>query len=244
MTGYNQGRGRGAPEPGSSAFNTGAFGRGSGRGTTTQPTSPIVSRTGNPFRGPPRGRGAPSQGTSGFGRGVGLGDPRSSGRNEPSIFAANQPAPVDSRLAPAAQDTLIATFKRLHLDGDFPHRPSWGNEGRPIKLRANFFPVEYPRVELYDYTVKLEPSVNIKRVRKRVYQLLEKAPEFEPFKDHVVHDSGGRLIASRKLPIPETGIIISIPFFDEDEEGASANSKIYHLTITPNNTLDTENLNR
>ncbi|KAG8947603.1 hypothetical protein FRC00_009030, partial [Tulasnella sp. 408] len=150
---------------------------------------------------------------------------------------------MDPRLDESTQNALIGSFNRMQLRGRFPHRPGWGTAGTPVTMRTNHFAITYPAAKLYDYTVKMEPRAKIRRIRKRVWQLLEEAPEFLPFKNHVVHDSGARIISSRYLPLPPNGLNVSIRHYDEDEDGPNENSVIYTLNITFNTQLDTNDLN-
>ncbi|KAG8905078.1 hypothetical protein FRB99_000726 [Tulasnella sp. 403] len=167
----------------------------------------------------------------------------SHGSEHPAFFAADQPAILDPRFNDSDQDALIGAFNRLRLRGPFPHRPGWGSSGTAVTLRANHFPITFPRTRFYDYTIRIVPRPSIRRIRTRIFQLLEQAPEFAPFGAHVVHDGGGRLISSRVLPIPPAGLDVVIHHYDEDEDGPSPRSVKYTMNITFNATLNTEDLN-
>ncbi|KAG8933796.1 hypothetical protein FRC01_007042, partial [Tulasnella sp. 417] len=168
--------------------------------------------------------------------------PQPSGQR-PTFFGSGQPAVLDPRLDENTQNALIGSFNRMQLRGRFPHRPGWGTAGTPVTMRTNHFAITYPAAKLFDYTVKMEPRAKIRRIRKRVWQLLEEAPEFLPFKNHIVHDSGARIISSRYLPLPPNGLNVSIRHYDEDEDGPDENSVVYTLNITFNTQLDTNDLN-
>lgn len=170
--------------------------------------------------------------------------PRPSPATERTFFASESPATLDPRLSDAAQNALVSSFSNLRLKGKFPHRPGWGSEGAPALMRTNHFNITYPNTRLYDYSVKIEPRPTIRRIRRRLFQLLEDAPAFAPFKSHVVHDSGGRIISSRILPIPPTGVVIHIRHYDSDEDGPNERSMTYLMTIAFNTQLDTDHLNR
>lgn len=162
----------------------------------------------------------------------------------PVFFAAGQPAELDSRLSDSAQDSLVSAFDNLRVHGRFPRRPSWGTTGTAVTLRSNHFAITYSNAKLYDYTVKIEPKPTIRRIRRRIFQLVEDAPEFAPFKNHVVHDSGGRLISSRPLPIPPNGLDVVIRHYDEDEQGPGPRSPLYVVSIAYNTQLEPEHLNK
>ena len=161
-----------------------------------------------------------------------------------ACYASDQPAVVDARLDDQSQNALIGAFNRLRVRGKFPNRPGWGTSGKPVTMRANHFAITYSTARIYDYTVKIEPKPNIRRIRKRIFQLLEQAPEFASFKPHTVHDSGGRIISSKVLPIPLTGQEINVRYYDEDEEAPHPHSITYVVTITFNSQLDIDTFNK
>lgn len=160
------------------------------------------------------------------------------------IYAFGRPALLESRLNDDVQDALVTAFGSLSVTSGFPHRPGWGTVGEPVKYRVNHFPIQFPKTVLYDYRVRIDPKPTIARIRKRIYNLLEATPEFAHFRDHIVHDSANRMIASRRLPIPAQGTSISLRYFDEDEPGPTPRSVVYTLTITYNTQLDTHSLSR
>jgi eukaryotic translation initiation factor 2C len=166
------------------------------------------------------------------------------GLHSSSVFAAGQPAVIDSRLMDNSQDALIASFKSLKLrHDDLPLRPGFGTVGVPIKLRANFFPVKVPKGSLYEYDVAITPTSGtaIKRVRRRIFQLAEDSRDWTAagLKGFVAHDHASKLIAAKKLQQPLT---IKVPFYDEDESGPKDGGKEYTLTITFVQTMETESL--
>ncbi|KAG8882866.1 hypothetical protein FRB98_003417 [Tulasnella sp. 332] len=163
-------------------------------------------------------------------------------RNE-LIFAEYTPANIDPRLSDTTQDALVDSFQSLKLSTTFPHRPGWGTAGEPCRYRVNHFPVTFPGTQLFEYRIKIDPRPTITRIRKRVFAILETSPEFVPFKDHIVHDNASRLIASRRLPIPDGGISIIVRHYDEDEAGPTVRSTTHTLTITYITQLDTDSLN-
>ncbi|KAG8934182.1 hypothetical protein FRC02_010448 [Tulasnella sp. 418] len=164
----------------------------------------------------------------------------------PGIFAPNVPAILDARLEDdALQQSLVSRFNTLQLTGDFPYRSNWGTVGTPVKLRANHFALNYQKGQLlWDYSVKIEPAVSVKRIKKRIFALLENSRDFQEFKSHVVHDSAGRLISSVKLPLPDGGIKIPVQFYDEDQDGPPANAKVYNVSVALVNELDTSSLDK
>ncbi|KAH9474635.1 Protein argonaute PNH1 [Psilocybe cubensis] len=222
--GDSRGRGRGGPPGGRGG------GSPSGRG------SPDSGRgRGGPPRGGYQGGGGPPRGGfQGGGRG---GGPREQG----GIFQGG-PANVDARLTDNSQDALVAAFRNLQLKPkELPLRPGFGTSGKPIKLRANFFPVKMPKGPLYEYDVSISPSTSIKRVKRRIFQLAEQTPAWaaQGLRGSVAHDHSAKLISSKTLPQP---LAIRVPFYDEDESGAKPGGKEYTLTFTFTQNIDTSGL--
>ena len=150
-----------------------------------------------------------------------------------SIFRSGVPANIDPRLTDNSQDLLISALKTLRTHpNELPVRPGFGTEGRPIKLRANFFPIKIRSSTYFEYDVAISPVAGtaIRRVKRRIFQLAEQTPDWERFglKNNVAHDHSAKLISAKALPQP---LSIRIPFYDEDEQ-PKAGGKEYTLTIT------------
>lgn len=47
-----------------------------------------------------------------------------------------------------------------------PLRPDFGTMGRAIKLQANFFEMEIPRLEVYHYDIDIKPEKCPRRVNR------------------------------------------------------------------------------
>ncbi|KAI0050290.1 argonaute-like protein [Auriscalpium vulgare] len=212
-------RGRGSPGPGGGDGYRGRGGGGDGgfRGGGGD-------FRGRGFGGPPRGRG---------------------GREQGGVFAPGGPANIDARLD-ASQDQLVASFKSLTLQhDDLPLRPNFGTVGTAIKLRTNFFPVRLPKGPLHEYDVSISPAqgTKIRRVKRRIFQLAEQAPDWveKGLRGNVAHDHSAKLIAAKVLVQPLT---IRVPFYDEDEDGprTDGKGKEYTLTIKYIQAIDTGNL--
>ena len=93
-----------------------------------------------------------------------------------SIFRSGVPANIDPRLIDNSQDLLINALRTLKQNpNELPVRPGFGTEGRPIKLRANFFPIKIRSSTYYEYDVALSPVAGtaIRRVKRRIFQLAE-----------------------------------------------------------------------
>ena len=150
-----------------------------------------------------------------------------------SVFQAGAPANIDNRLTDGSQDAVVNALRSVRLrPDDLPVRPGFGNDGRPIKLRANFFPIKVRSGKYYEYDVALSPVAGtaIRRVKRRIFQLAEQSPEWERFglKNAVAHDHSAKLVSPKPLPQP---LSIRVPFYEEDDEKPKT-GKEYTLTIT------------
>lgn len=162
------------------------------------------------------------------------------------MFAPTQAANIDARLSDNSEQALVASFRNIRLErDDLPLRPDFGTKGRPIKLRANFFPVKVPKGPLHEYEVSISPSMNtaMRRVKRRIFQLAEQTSDWarNGLQGNVAHDHASKLIAAKKLVQP---LKIKVPYYDEDEEGPKAGGKEYMLTIEYARDIDTNGLLR
>ncbi|KAK7436896.1 hypothetical protein VKT23_018916 [Stygiomarasmius scandens] len=162
----------------------------------------------------------------GYGRGGGRGGFGRGGPPGETIFG--RPAPIDSRLEGNAQEQLINAFKALQVDPRRPLRPGFGTRGTPITVRANFFPVRLPKNPIYDYEVEIHPTTDIKRLKKRIFELLEQCPQGQQFIRHIAHDKSRRLVSAKRLPQP---LSIPITFVEDGEPGPRQNAKVYTVSI-------------
>ncbi|KAG6865176.1 hypothetical protein C0991_004724, partial [Blastosporella zonata] len=248
--GSDRGRGRGSGGPptgrGSPEFRGGDRGGYRGRGGDGHGGSGFrggEGRGGGGFRGGDRGggggfRGGDRGGFRGSGGGRG-GGPREQG----GVFAPG-PVDIDARLSDNSELALVASFANIKLGGDdLPLRPDFGTKGRPVKLRANFFPVKIPKRPLYEYEVTISPAAKttMRRVRRRIFQLAEQSRDWarKGLQGNVAHDHASKLISAKKLDQPLT---IKVPYFDEDEDGPKAGGPQYVLTIEFSRDIDTQGL--
>ncbi|KAJ7117885.1 argonaute-like protein [Mycena crocata] len=236
--GQRGGRGRG-----------GDRGRGGGRGggpSAGGPPSGPGPRGGGPLgapMGPPRGGGPPPP----RGRGDFRGGPSRGGfgRGGPGggsvIFAEGAPANIPPRLSNESHDQLIKSFSTLKPNPDRPLRPGYGTLGTPITLRANFFPVRVPAGPIFDYTMEINPKTNINRLRDRIFFLLEQSTVCRPLLPHIAHDRSQRLVSARRLPQP---LDVSVPFYEDGENGPRAGATVYTVSIKFDKELDVAELTK
>lgn len=145
----------------------------------------------------------------------------------------------------ARGDTLIKTLSALPPTAGQgpkpPIRPGYGTRGQPITLRANHFALKVPKAPVFEYRISFQPAVTIKRVRKRLLEILDATPEFQKFKAFLAHDASEKLIATRKLPQP---LEFTVKLFDEDEDRANERSKTYLISIAFIKEINIDNLYR
>ena len=121
------------------------------------------------------------------------------------------------------------------LQTELPLRPGYGALGRPITLRANFFPVKLPKQPFYDYNVEITPKTDINRLKKRIFFLLEQSPLCLPYTGYIAHDRSMRLVSARELPQP---LEIQVPFYEDGESGPRPGATVYTVSITYFRNLD------
>ncbi|KAJ3563363.1 hypothetical protein NP233_g8987 [Leucocoprinus birnbaumii] len=222
-----RGRGRGS-DRGRGGFpdrGRGGFERGRGRGGGQSPAS---SDSGFRGRGGDRGRG----------RGGSRGPP-------PGIYSPpGRATQIDGRLRDKTQDELIQAFKSVKIDDtDFPLRPGYGESGRQVALRTNFFSVSIPKGPFYEYKVNITPAASVRRVRRRIFELAEDTAIWQTtLAGSVAHDHSAKLVARQRLPEPLT---VRVAFYDEDEDPPAPGTppkKEYTLTFEFIQELETESL--
>ncbi|KDR72808.1 hypothetical protein GALMADRAFT_158483 [Galerina marginata CBS 339.88] len=233
--GRGQQRGRGGP----GSFPSGRGGRGSPSQASSQD-----SGTSTPAD---RGRGGGGGGGRGFDRGGGGGGGRGGGGPRggrggfggPVIFQENVQPQIPPRLSAANLQQLITGFKSLKVKPERPLRPGYGTAGTAITLRANFFALKVPQGPVYDYVVEILPKTDINRIKMRLFDILERSPNFQQFLPYVAHDRSQRLVCSKKLPQP---LDVQVPFFEDHEKGPGKDPKTYTFSIKFERELNTSEL--
>ncbi|KAF5345034.1 hypothetical protein D9758_010462 [Tetrapyrgos nigripes] len=174
-----------------------------------------------------RGGGRGGGGRGGGGRGGPTGGGGRGGPSGPVIFG--NPSPVDTRLQGNAQDMLINAFRSLEISPDRPVRPGFGTRGKEITVRANFFPVRVPKdLVIYEYDVDIQPNTDIKRLKKRIFELLEQSTPGQQMIRYIAHDKSKRLVSARQLPQP---LNVAVPFYEDGEPGPRQNARVYTVSI-------------
>src|SRR6266576_3310214 len=187
------------------------------------------------------------------------------GHSATKIFSEGVAARLPRRLEGDSQNQLIQAFKSVTRQPKRPLRPGFGALGNGITLRANFFPVRLPKGPFWDYKVIIhvvepegEPERSRKgkerdtgqpsakrggkdgsrltaRMKRRLFQLLENDPSFEPYHAHIVHDYSQRIISAKELPQP---LDILSRYVEEGEQGPRENAKLYNISIELDGRID------
>jgi hypothetical protein len=207
---------------GTSRGRGGRGGRGSDAGSMTLRGASPATRAG---RGSGRGRGrasilAPAT----------TGQPYTRGRGGPPpgpIYQENVQARLPSQLEPAAPTR--------------PLRPTYGTVGDPVILRTNFFAIKVRKAPFYDHIVTVEPKTDIRRLRTRLFQLLEQSPSIQPHLSYIAHDNSQRLVSAKRLPQP---LQVPIQFYEDNEQGPGPNAKVYTVSIALEREFDSTELEK
>ncbi len=145
-----------------------------------------------------------------------------------------------------SQDALIASFQTLRIgERELPSRPGFGTYGQPIKLRANFFPINVPKGPLYEYAVAMNPTVSNRQLKRRIFQLAEETDVWKKagLTGRVAHDRAAKLVASFKIPQP---LEIKISYTEEgtEDDEKPKEPKDYVMNINYVQPLETQPLTK
>jgi len=138
------------------------------------------------------------------------------------------------------EDKLVAVKTRTN-EPLMPPRPNFGTKGISTLVRANYFPVALPTQTLFKYDVAMTPDPKIKRIRKRVFQLLE-LTSFRATRDLMATDYAKTIITAKKLEIADDKLQVEVRYYDADQEGPHEKSKVYAVTITLVQLLEPDSL--
>ena len=165
-----------------------------------------------------------------------------------SVYAPTQTANLDGRLLDGSEEAVVKSLRDIDPDeGEQAFRPDFGVLGKPIHLRANFFPMNVPERPLYEYDVKISPDLKVRQVRRRIFQLLEKTPDWlqHGLVNSVAHDHSKKLISTNKLVQP---LAIKVPYPEESEpkvrEGPKPGGRLVKRRRRLRSTLSQSNLSK
>uniref|UniRef100_A0A673LRY1 Protein argonaute-3-like n=1 Tax=Sinocyclocheilus rhinocerous TaxID=307959 RepID=A0A673LRY1_9TELE len=107
----------------------------------------------------------------------------------------------------------------LSLSGDVgaqalfsvPRRPGYGTVGKPIKLLANCFQVEIPKMDVYLYEVDIKPEKCPRRVNREVVDSMVQHFKVTIFGDRrPVYDGKKSLYTANPLPVAPAGVDLDV----------------------------------
>ena len=134
---------------------------------------------------------------------------------------------VDPRVTQVENKLVASPRSRSTL----PPRPDYGTEGVATCVRANYFPVALPTKTLYKYDVSMSPEPKIKRIRKRIFELLEYSA-FQVTKDLMATDFAKTIITAEKLKLSNDKLQVEVRYYDSDQQGPDERSKVYVCTVS------------
>ncbi|XP_041421426.1 protein argonaute-2 isoform X1 [Xenopus laevis] len=83
-----------------------------------------------------------------------------------------------------------------------PPRPDFGTSGRTIKLQANFFEMDIPKIEIYHYDIDIKPEKCPRRVNREIVEHMVQHFKAQIFGDRKpVFDGRKNLYTAMPLPI-------------------------------------------
>uniref|UniRef100_A0A674EZP0 Protein argonaute-3-like n=1 Tax=Salmo trutta TaxID=8032 RepID=A0A674EZP0_SALTR len=92
-----------------------------------------------------------------------------------------------------------------------PRRPGFGTMGKPIKLLANCFQVDIPKMDIYLYEVDINPEKCPRRVNREVVDSMVKHFKVTIFGDRrPVYDGKRSLYTANPLPVATAGVDLDV----------------------------------
>uniref|UniRef100_A0A671MGA4 Protein argonaute-2-like n=1 Tax=Sinocyclocheilus anshuiensis TaxID=1608454 RepID=A0A671MGA4_9TELE len=114
-----------------------------------------------------------------------------------------------SPLSPPAQEYV---FKP-------PQRPDFGTMGRTIKLQANFFEMEIPKLEVYHYDIDIKPEKCPRRVNREIVEHMVQHFKTQIFGDRKpVYDGRKNLYTAMPLPIGRDKVELEVTIPGEGKD--------------------------
>ncbi|MBW01334.1 Protein argonaute-1, partial [Eschrichtius robustus] len=115
----------------------------------------------------------------------------------PDVVGAWPPEPPTPR--PAAAGAYLPPLQQVF---QAPRRPGIGTVGKPIKLLANYFEVDIPKIDVYHYEVDIKPDKCPRRVNREVVEYMVQHFKPQIFGDRKpVYDGKKNIYTVTALPI-------------------------------------------
>ncbi|KAK2752575.1 hypothetical protein FQN55_006688 [Onygenales sp. PD_40] len=241
------GRGRGGDRGGGDRGG----GRGGGRGRGSHPIFDAPSGGGR-GRGGDRGDRGDRGGRGGRGGGFrgdrgGRGGGRGGGFRGPEVFSPSPgavPPPPDAKVQKieeqykgSASSGKELSLDQLSLTRDFPLRPAYGTQGKPVLLWANYFEmVSRKDLNLHRYAVQVQqgqdPRMPSGRKLKRIIEIVLEE-NFGNMKDRIATDYKSMLVCRTALDNIDEETTFSIKYRQDDEDEPVPNARTYQVRVLP-----------
>uniref|UniRef100_UPI00358EBEC2 protein argonaute-1-like isoform X1 n=1 Tax=Myxine glutinosa TaxID=7769 RepID=UPI00358EBEC2 len=106
-----------------------------------------------------------------------------------------------------------------------PRRPSRGSVGKPIKLLANYFEVEIPKIDVHHYELDIKPEKCPRRVNREVVDYLVNRASVQLFRDRKpVYDGRKNLYTANPLPIGREKVELEVTLPGEGKD------RVFHVS--------------
>ncbi|KAJ3576121.1 hypothetical protein NPX13_g3804 [Xylaria arbuscula] len=126
-------------------------------------------------------------------------------------------------------------LNHLSLEEGFPWRPSYGTNGTPILLYANYCVFGRTKgygdsaLVLYTYEIKVEPRATSGKL-KQIIRLFLQSPELAENRPYMVTDFAAILVATKRIAIDSK---LDVEYRAEGEDEPRENPPIYEVKLTP-----------
>ncbi|OCT75064.1 hypothetical protein XELAEV_18034053mg [Xenopus laevis] len=100
-----------------------------------------------------------------------------------------------------------------------PPRPDFGTSGRTIKLQANFFEMDIPKIEIYHYDIDIKPEKCPRRVNREIVEHMVQHFKAQIFGDRKpVFDGRKNLYTAMPLPIARDKVELEVTLPGEGKD--------------------------
>lgn len=101
------------------------------------------------------------------------------------------------------EDDLVKAMKaralKTKVEPLLPRRPGYGTVGKEVMVRANYFRIQLPQGSLFLYDAEVQPEVKNKKKLKRLFQILEKHPDFQKIAKTLATDYSKLVVSTTPL---------------------------------------------
>lgn len=100
-----------------------------------------------------------------------------------------------------------------------PPRPDFGTSGRTIKLQANFFEMDIPKIDIYHYELDIKPEKCPRRVNREIVEHMVQHFKTQIFGDRKpVFDGRKNLYTAMPLPIGRDKVELEVTLPGEGKD--------------------------